>query len=449
MKSTLFVLALAVCLAAFSVLAPAMRDSVLQAGKRFAVGCANVLHATLFGHMARNGMILFEADPEAITKELKRIGDDVKQIGEKALKEAKAAGDMTAETKTKVDEMLVKQGELQARLQEAEQKLDRRASGDREAVKTAGHTMIESKEFKEYIAGGDFKKSFNMALKAIVSITSDPASAGDAVNPDRLPGILAAPSRRMTVRDLITPGRTASNMIQYVKETGFQNMAEATAEGAAKPKSDITFDLVSSPVIKIPTYVKASTEILADAPMLQSFIDGRLRFMLAYAEELQLLKGSGAANNLNGIYTQATAYAAPIVYASPSRIDVLRLALLQAELAEFPATGIVLHPADWAHIELTKDTTGAYIFANPQSLAQPALWGRPVVGTQAMTVDTFLVGAFKLGAQVFDREQANVRISTENEDDFIKNMVTILAEERLALATYRPEAFIKGDITPA
>ena len=127
---------------------------------------------------------------------------------------------------------------------------------------------------------------------------------------------------------------------------------------------------------------------------------------------------------------------------------MLRLALLQAELADYPATGIVLHPADWAAIELLKDSTGAYIFANPQSLAQPGLWGRPVVNTPAMTVDNFLVGAFQLGAQVFDREDANVVIATQNEDDFVKNMITIRGEERLAMALYRPEAFVKGDITP-
>jgi HK97 family phage major capsid protein len=184
--------------------------------------------------------------------------------------------------------------------------------------------------------------------------------------------------------------------------------------------------------------------------MLQSYIDQRLRFMLAYVEEGQLLNGSGVGNNLNGIYTQATAYVPPFVVPAPiTRIDVLRLMILQSELALFPATGIVLHPADWTAIELTKDTTGNYIFANPQSIAGATLWGRPVVATPAMTVDTALVGAFKLGAQVFDRQQANVAVATENEDDFIKNMVTILAEERLGLAVYRPEAFIKGDITPA
>lgn len=409
-----------------------------------------VAHADVFAGLSMLGLAgeVAAATPAEIKAALDKISDQVKEQGEKAFAEAKKSGDMSAETKTKVDEMLFKQGELQARLQEAEQKLDRRTANPSGEAKSAGQQLVASQEFKDYVAAGNYKKGFNFATKAVVNVTSDPASAGDLIAPDRLQGIVAAPNRRMTVRDLLTPGSTSSNLIQYVKETGFQNMAATVAEGAAKPKSDITFDLVSSAVVKIATYVKASTEILADAAMLQSYIDGRLRYMLSYVEEGQLLKGSGVGNNLNGIYTQATAYAAPLVIAGATRIDVLRLAMLQAELAEYPSTGIVLHPSDWTAIELTKDTTGAYIFANPQALAQPTLWGRPVVATQAMTVDSFLVGAFKLGAQVFDRQQANVMIATENEDDFIKNMVTILAEERLGLAVFRPEAFVKGDITP-
>jgi len=257
------------------------------------------------------------------------------------------------------------------------------------------------------------------------------------------------PEQRMTVRDLLSPGRTGSNLVQYLKETGFVNNAAPTAEGAKKPQSAIAYTLTSAPVVKIPHYMKASTEILSDFPQLQSLIDVKLRYGLTLVEEAQLLKGSGVGNNLNGIYTQATAFLAPFVVANATRIDILRLALLQAELAEYPSTGIVLNPMDWAAIELQKDSTGAYIFANPQSLAQPALWGRPVVTTKSMTQDEFLVGAFKLGAQIFDREQAQVTIASENEDDFVNNLVTILAEERLALADYRPEAFVKGDLTPA
>ena len=386
--------------------------------------------------------------PEELKAALGKIGDQVKEVGEKAMSEAKKAGDMSAKTKETADELLTKQGELQGRLQAVEQKLDKAKLDAVIQHFSAGSEVVNAEAFKQYIANGDFRKGFSMPVKAIVSITSAPASAGQLIAPDRLAGLLTVPDRRLTVRDLITPGSTASNLIQYVRETGYQNMAATVLEGTAKPKSDISFDLVASSVVKIATYVKASTEILQDAPMMQSYVDGRLRYMLAYVEEAQLLNGSGVGNNLNGINTQATAYVAPIVITGATRIDVLRLALLQAELALFPSTGIVLHPSDWAAIELIKDSTGAYIFANPQSLAQPALWGRPVVGTQAMTQDNFLVGAFKLGAQVFDRQQSNVVVATENEDDFIKNMVTILAEERLGLAVYRPQAFVKGDLTP-
>ena len=383
-----------------------------------------------------------------IKSALDKISDQVKEHGEKAVAEAKRGVDMSTKAKETVDELLVKQSELQTRLLAAEQKLDQGTKSVKEQHLSVGHEVINSDAFKQYVANGDYRKGFTMPVKAIVNVSSDATSAGKLIQPDLLPGIQQVPTRRLTVRDLLTPGRTSSNLIQYVRETGFQNMAATVLEGGLKPKSDISFDMVATSVIKIATYVKASTEILQDAPMLQSYVDGRLRYMLSYVEEAQLLNGSGVGNNLNGINTQATAYLAPIVIAGATRIDVLRLALLQSELAEFPATGIVLHPADWTAIELTKDTTGGYIFANPQSLAQPALWGRPVVGTQAMAQDNFLVGAFKLGAQVFDRQQSNVVVATENEDDFIKNMVTILAEERLGLAVYRPQAFVKGDLTP-
>jgi HK97 family phage major capsid protein len=182
-----------------------------------------------------------------------------------------------------------------------------------------------------------------------------------------------------------------------------------------------------------------------DIAQLRSIIDQRLLYGLAYKEEQQLLNGDGTGQNLLGIIPQATAYAAPITLTSPTSIDMMRLAMLQAVLAEYPATGHVMHPADWAWVETLKDSEGRYLIGNPQGSISPTLWGLPVVQTQAMTIDKFLTGAFKLGAQIFDRWMARVEIATENEDDFIKNLVTILAEERLALAVYRPEAFIYGD----
>jgi len=421
----------------------------------FAKACALAIHDQLFAHMARNGLVLGleELDPVKINADLKRIGDEVKDFGTKALAEISKNGKMTEETRTKVDQALVTQGELQARFQQAEQelaKLKAGASSQDEKPKSPGQIFVESDDFKEYIAkGGAHRAGANLLVKIKAAVTG--LNTGSVlVEPDRVGGIIPLGTRRMTVRDLMAPGRTASNMIEYVRELGFTNNAATVSETVQKPQSEITFELIQQAVVTIAHYLKASKQILDDAPALQSFIDFRLRYGLALVEEAQLLKGSGTGNNLDGIYTLATAYSAPIdPPGTETRIDVIRLMLLQAELAEFPATGIVLHPSDWAAIELTKDTTGAYIFANPQSLATPALWGRPVVSTQAMTVDTALVGSFRQASQIFDKEDANVQIATQNEDDFIKNMITIRCEERLASAIYRPEAFIKNTNLPS
>jgi len=193
-------------------------------------------------------------------------------------------------------------------------------------------------------------------------------------------------------------------------------------------------------------YMKASRQILDDVPMLASMIDGRLRFGLQYVEEQELLFGDGTGQHLFGIVPQATAYAAAFTPSLPTAIDTLRLAALQATLALYPATGYVLHPTDWAKIELTKDTQGRYIVGDPQAQLMKRLWTLPVVDTQTMQAGKFLTGAFKMGAQIFDRMSIEVLVSTENEDDFVRNMITVRAEERLAIAVYRPTAFIYGNV---
>lgn len=396
-----------------------------------------------------------DIDIKGLAAQLKTAADTVKASAEKTEAELKALGKVTEETKKAADQALVAHNELAARMTEMEQKLVR-GPGAPEQRKSIGQTVTDHEDFKAFAAKNAHKGSVSIPVKAIISsLTTDAdGSAGDLIVPMRRPGILTPPQRRMTIRDLLTPGRTASNAIEYVKETGFTNSAATHTEtgGTAKPQSEIKFDLVLAGVTTIAHWVLATRQILSDVPQLQSYIEGRLRYGLMYAEENQLLNGSGVGTDLNGIYTQATAYSAPIIPSAAgnmSKIDVIRLAILQAFLAEYPANGIVMHPSDWADIELTKTDDGAYLFANPQGGTEPRLWRLPVVETQAMTVDKFLTGAFQLGAQIFDREDASVQISTEDDQNFRKNLVTILAEERLGLAVYRPEAFIKGDFSDA
>lgn len=375
--------------------------------------------------------------------------DAVKELAEKALAEAKKGVDQGREAKDKIDETLTGMNGLKSQLDTLEQKLAR-AKAFEDAVaeaKSLGHQFVDTDAVKNFLASESKRGRVEMSLKAtITSATTDAAgSAGAALAPNRIPGIIAPGQRQLTVRDLITPGSMDGSSLEFVRETGFTNNAAGVAEGAPKPQSDIKLEVVSTTAKVIAHTAKASRQILDDVPQLQSYIDGRLRYGLAFKEDIQLLKGNGVGQNLLGIVPQATAYAAPFALEGATPIDMMRLAMLQAALAEYPATGHVLNPIDWARIELTKDTEGRYIIGNPQGTLNPSLWNLPVVTTQAQDVDKFLTGAFQLGAQIFDRWAARVEIATENEDDFVKNLITMLCEERLALAVYRPEAFIYGD----
>ncbi len=419
-------------------------------GRAFALDLLFAVYAAVVGYMARAGLVQYASDvtdPPSLVEvkaELSRISDKVKEHGEKALAEAKAAKTMSEGTKATVDELLTKQGELQAIVTDLAQKSVKGAGQDEPVVKSIGEQVAENEALKDMVKKGGGR--CRISVKAIIaSGTGVAGGAGAWVRPDRIASPMVMPGlQRMTIRDLMAPGRTSSNLIEYVQESGFTNAAAIAAENTTKPQSDLTFNLVQSPVATLAHYVRATKQILDDSPMLQSYIDTRLRYGLMLVEEHQLLMGSGAGGNLNGIYTQASAYAAPIVVANATNIDTLRLALLQVELALYPATGIVLHPSDWAGIELLKDTQGRYIFSNPQNEGTPRMWGRDIVPTLSMTQGHFLAGSFSMASQVFDREDANVLISTEDQDNFIKNLVTIRAEERLAEAVYRPEAFVKG-----
>ncbi|MBB4146031.1 phage major capsid protein [Rhizobium rhizoryzae] len=386
---------------------------------------------------------------EQLAKDVRAKFDEsmnaVKGIAEDALNKAKAGEALSASVKEKADEALTKLNGLAEQVAELAQKAARNQP-DETASQTLGEKFTAMAEFKSMAESPRGGVSVNMPVKAdITTATTDAAgSAGAGIAPTRLPGVQGLPQRRMTIRQLLTPGNTDGPLIQYVKETGFTNNAGMVAEGGLKPNSDIKLDDKDVTTKVIAHWFRASKQILSDFAQVRSMIDQRLIYGLQLKEEQQLLFGDGTGENLAGIVPQASAYAAPITLDDETSIDKIRLMMLQAVLAEYPATGIVLNPIDWAWIETLKDTTGRYIIGNPQGSIAPTLWGLPVVATQAMTVDKVLVGAFQMGAQIFDQWASRVEVGFQN-DDFVKNKVTILAEERLALAVYRPESFVYGD----
>lgn len=381
-------------------------------------------------------------EAEKIMASLGAVQDQLKAHAERAT----ADGQVMAQHKGTVDQLLAKQSELQAEVQAMAQtvdKLGRGADASAGAARTPGEVFTSAQGFEAFAANASGK--FKTSVKA--AITSGGASAGPLIQPDRI-GMILPMDQRLFLRDLLNWGRTTSNAIEYVQELLYTNNAAPVAELATKPESDITFEMKSAPVATIAHWIKASKQVLADAPMLQSYINGRLMYGLKLKEEQQLLKGSGVGLNLNGIYTQATAYANPgVTVQAETPIDRLRLAMLQVALSEFDTDGIVLNPIDWAGIELTKTTDNAYLFASPTGQVAPTLWGRPVVATQAMTAKDFLVGAFRMGAQGWDREDANIEVSTEDGSNFVQNSVTIRCEERVGLTVFRPKAFVKGSLT--
>ena len=404
-------------------------------------------------------------DPEDIKKDdvanqLKLVNASVKELTDKALpaaenalKEAKKAGDLSEKTKNDVDKLLTDlntqrdlQNQLATQLGEAEQMFARLGNngGQSPAKNRAGDLVIANDtiiQFSNSVVAGR-RLAIDMPRNALTSF---------AVNPvDGSTKIITNPNQRLTVRDLLAPGDTESNAVAYLRELLFTNNAAPVAENTTKPYSEITFEEVLSGVKTVAHLMKIAKQTLDDLPQLRSIINGRLLNGLKRVEDTQLLFGSGVGNNLHGIYTQATAFANPSTKTTPSNsLDVMRLAMLQVTLAELSATGHVMHDIDWTDIELIKDAnTKGYLFSNPFGTLEARLWGLPVAQTnQAGMLGNFLTGSFADAAQIFDREDANVVISTENADDFEKNMVSVRAEERLALAVYRPQAFVKGSLT--
>ncbi|EAA8475624.1 phage major capsid protein [Salmonella enterica subsp. enterica serovar Derby] len=372
---------------------------------------------------------------------------------EDALKEAQKSGRLSEETKAAVDKMTyefnaLREAEktLKAAIGELEQHVAQMPlASAKHIVETVGQQVISAEALKTFSASVEGGKRVSIPVNA--ALISSGVAEG-VVEPQRLPGIDTAPKQRLFIRDLIAPGRTSSPAIFWVQQTGFTNKAAVVPENTQKPYSDIAFATKITPVTTIAHMFKASKQILDDFAQLQSTVDAEMRYGLKYVEEQEILFGDGTGVHLHGIVPQASAFSAEFKVEQQNGIDDLRLAMLQAQLARFPASGHVLHFIDWAKIELTKDTLGRYILANPSGLTGPTLWGLPVVATEAAAFKgKFLTGAFNAGAQIFDREDANVVISTENADDFEKNMISIRCEERLALAVKRPEAFIYGSFT--
>jgi HK97 family phage major capsid protein len=258
----------------------------------------------------------------------------------------------------------------------------------------------------------------------------------------RLPSIQLSAQEERTVADLMLSGTTQAQKISYYEETTFTNAAVETAEGDLKGESALAFTLREDNVRKIATWIPVTDEMLEDVPGFESYLRGRMAFMVKAREELQLLRGDGTGQNILGVYNRngvqtVTGYGL-------STIDSILKGITEIQKDAFvEPTALVVHPNDWFDIRTSKDLNGNYLLG-PATLDpnQARPWGLQVRVTTNALENTALVGAFNQ-AQVYRRSGIAIAISTENEDYFVKNKVAVRAEERLALAVYRPAAFCK------
>jgi HK97 family phage major capsid protein len=402
---------------------------------------AAAISAELAKHFGKVQEVITKTEQDL--RQYKEIQDGTKQ----------AVADLNTSGQKIIADLAKQKADADARLLDIEQKLAVKADKPaNQEEKSIGRQLIESEDFKSFAAEAQgtsqnmrMKNRFQVKGIKGVTIVSTVGSAGAGIFPQFLPTPVIPNFQPLTIRDLLGSGTTNSNSIFWVQESVFVNNAGYQgSDGNLKPQSTINYIQQNIAVETIGHWFRVSKQALSDFPMLETLINNRATFGLKFAEEQELLYGSGAAGHIHGLTSQATVYNGGFA-TNDTKIDTVRKAMLQAALAFYPSTGIALSPGDWADIQLTKDSQHRYIWANPLQMGPGMLWGLPVAECFSMQRGDFLVGALKLAATVFDRQEASILLSTEDQDNVVRNLVTILAEERLALAVSRPQAIIYGD----
>ena len=385
---------------------------------------------------------------DAILKALDGIEAKLKAFSDKADGEAKTVGQISADTKTALDAIGTQQRELADRLNSIEQKAT--AQPEQKGVSSWGEQFIKSANYGAF-AGGNLNK-----LR--VEVKNTLVGSDTNVAPQRNAGIVGGAFLPFAMEALLPSTTTSSNAIEFTKEaSSFTNSAAEAAEGAQKAESALTWSLVNMPVSTVAHWIKISKQLAADAPALAAYVNTRMRYGVNQKVDTQLVVGDGTAPNISGTYDTgnftAHGYSNATIAAISTtfkKLVLIRKVIADLYAAGYPADAIVLNPADWATIEIELFTTAAgQTLYSVNDAGQARLFGLPVIQAIGMAADTFQVGRFSEAYMIYNREGVVVEMSDSDGDNFQKNLVTLRAERRLALATEKPAAVRGGDLTPA
>ena len=336
-------------------------------------------------------------------------------------------------------------------------------------VKSLGQRVVESENFKNAQFAGKFTIQVGMTKARIKQIvekalapileggqtTITPPVGAYPIFPRRV-GLISQLYAPLTMRDLVDViPLDGTNAVEYVTEVWTNGADYQILEGDAKATSAVTYTEHTAVVRTIAHYVKVSRQMASDVNFIIATINNRLTLFVLLKEDNEILNGTGAAGHLLGIMPQATPASVyyptvPAPPASDTALDQLNAAETYIENQFYFPTAYVLNPTTWSKIEGFKNSLGNYMMPGvPFNEGPQRLWGLPVYTTPVMAVNDYLCGAFPGNAALFDRETVNVEMAFQNEDDFIRNLITIRAEERVAFAVFAPKAFAKGPLNTA
>lgn len=306
------------------------------------------------------------------------------------------------------------------------------------SVLTPGEQIVQSDLFASFASGG--------TNKARIAIQANTVTGSDTiVAPDRRDFIIEGARRQLRVSDVLPQLTTTQQSVEITRESTVTNNAAETAEGAQKPETDITYDLVTTPIRTVPHFIKISRQVMDDAPLIVSHINSLLVYGVEFRVDQQLLTGDGIGQNISGMMTAGNLTAFTPTGTDP--IVSIRQAITDVLQADYSATAVILNPADVETIDLTTETGGLYVASNPRTAQAGTIWGLPIVETNAQTAGQFIVAAFPVYAAQINRTDTVVEMSDSDENNFQLNLVTIRAERRVGLGIWRPASAVGGALS--
>ena len=260
--------------------------------------------------------------------------------------------------------------------------------------------------------------------------------------------------RAQFLRQLIPTEDAPVGRFSYMRQTVRTNNAAAVAEAARKPTSIYTLVRIDDRTRTIAHLTEPiPRQEVADAAMLRSFVDDELRYGLDVELDREILSGDGV-EEMEGILTAPGTRVQPFVV---DRLTTCRKAITRLEVSELPATAFAMNPQDWEAIELEaldQFASNAAV-ANPIEPLRRALFGLPVLVTNAIAEGTAVCGDFRGSSVLYVTQEAQVDWSENVFDpafggtgasDFERNVLRFRAEMRAAIAVTRPVGFVEVDL---